>query len=87
MEEGMQPVVSLDAAATASHPDDRLLTADERVHLGLPPPGGKYTFDGHWVGPGKPTQPPPRLVARCGGPGLCSRCALEAGQYSGSAAR
>lgn len=39
-----------------------------------------YTTDGHWFGPGEPTQPGPRLVARCGGPGLCPRCALEAAE-------
>lgn len=37
-----------------------------------------YTGHGHWYGPGEPAQPGPRLVARCGGPGLCPDCAKEA---------
>jgi len=40
-----------------------------------------YTSHGHWFGPDAPTAEDvqPRLVARCGGPGLCPECALEAG--------
>lgn len=39
-----------------------------------------YTQHGHWYGPGEPTQPGPALVARCGGPGLCEACAVQAGK-------
>ena len=39
-----------------------------------------YTEHGYWVGPGEPgaddTAPP--LRARCGGPGLCGECSVEA---------
>lgn len=38
-----------------------------------------YTEHGHWYGGGEPTQPGPRLVARCGGPGMCEECARQAG--------
>lgn len=41
-----------------------------------------YTSHGHWVGPGEPSQPGPRLVARCGGPGLCAPCSVEAAAFS-----
>lgn len=39
-----------------------------------------YTTHGHWYGLGEPTKPGPRLVARCGGPHMCTECALEAHQ-------
>jgi hypothetical protein len=40
-----------------------------------------YTSHGHWFGADAPTAEDvqPRLVARCGGPGLCPECAREAG--------
>lgn len=39
-----------------------------------------YTSHGHWVGETEPSAADvqPRLVARCGGPGLCPECAREA---------
>ncbi len=37
-----------------------------------------YTTHGHWAGDGPPTEPPPGLVAKCGGPGLCPQCNQEA---------
>jgi hypothetical protein len=37
-----------------------------------------YTKHGHWYGLGAPAAPQPRLVVRCGGPHLCTDCALEA---------
>lgn len=37
-----------------------------------------YTSHGHWFGPGEPAEPRPQLVARCGGPALCSECWDEA---------
>lgn len=37
-----------------------------------------YTTHGHWFGESDPTGPAPQLVARCGGPHLCTVCALEA---------
>jgi ferredoxin len=38
-----------------------------------------YTTHGHWYGPGEPTQPGPRLVAKCGGPAICYDCSVQAG--------
>ena len=38
-----------------------------------------YTRHGYWFGPGEPTEPGPRLVAKCGGPGMCGVCSREAG--------
>jgi hypothetical protein len=38
-----------------------------------------YTEHGHWYGGGEPTQPGPRLVAKCGGPGICEECTRQAG--------
>ncbi len=38
-----------------------------------------WTSHGHWYGPGEPdpaTESP--MKARCGGPGLCSKCSREA---------
>ncbi|MEV8439170.1 hypothetical protein AB0425_17485 [Actinosynnema sp. NPDC051121] len=37
-----------------------------------------YTRHGHWFGEGEPTEPKPKLVARCGGPSICSNCAQDA---------
>ena len=42
-----------------------------------------YTKHGHWYGAGAPTAPQPRLVSRCGGPHLCTTCALEAQRAEG----
>lgn len=43
-----------------------------------------YTSHGHWFGADAPTAEDvqPRLVARCGGPAVCPRCAHEAAQAS-----
>ncbi len=37
-----------------------------------------YTRHGHWYGQDDPDRPFPGLVARCGGPGLCPKCAVDA---------
>lgn len=38
-----------------------------------------YTKHGYWYGEGEPTQPGPALVAKCGGPAVCTGCATDAG--------
>lgn len=39
-----------------------------------------WTSHGHWYGEGDPpAQGGPDLVARCGGPAICPKCAVEAG--------
>jgi hypothetical protein len=38
-----------------------------------------YTTHGHWYGPGDPTKPGPRLIAKCFGLGGCLECRTEAG--------
>lgn len=47
-----------------------------------------YTTHGHWYG--EPSNgdrgTPPRLVARCGGPHVCSQCAAEAHQAASAPA-
>jgi hypothetical protein len=37
-----------------------------------------YTTHGWWFGHGAPTEPGPRLIAKCGGPHVCPDCAVEA---------
>ena len=41
----------------------------------------RWSTHGHWLGDGEPTveqqRVRPRLVARCGGPGVCSQCSRE----------
>lgn len=42
-----------------------------------------YTIHGWWHGPGQPTTPGPRIIAKCGGPGpLCAVCSKEAADYA-----
>ncbi|WP_242892560.1 hypothetical protein [Actinomadura litoris] len=38
-----------------------------------------YTDHGHWYGPGEPTKPGPRLIAKCFGLNGCAACRADAG--------
>ena len=38
---------------------------------------GGWSTDGYWIGEGAPVGEQPDLVSRCGGPGVCKRCAME----------
>lgn len=38
-----------------------------------------YTSHGHWYGPGEPTQPGPRLIAKCFQLDGCATCRQDAG--------
>jgi hypothetical protein len=44
-----------------------------------------WTSHGHYLGSGEPTEAEllarPDLIARCGGPGMCAQCRLEAKHY------
>jgi hypothetical protein len=41
-------------------------------------PRSGWTSHGHSYGPAPDQTQQPRMVARCGGPGLCSKCRVEA---------
>lgn len=45
----------------------------------------RWTRHGHWCGEGEPNEDDlrarPGLVARCGGPGMCPECAMDAAQF------